>query len=53
LALNKRKEKNLSIDRYVEMGAGKNTTEFFKRRDAWMKHPMICLSEFTKENPAG
>ncbi|RHN65148.1 putative NADH dehydrogenase [ubiquinone] 1 beta subcomplex subunit 3 [Medicago truncatula] len=23
------------------MGAGKNTAEFFKRRDEWRKHPML------------
>ncbi|XP_058752854.1 NADH dehydrogenase [ubiquinone] 1 beta subcomplex subunit 3-B-like [Vicia villosa] len=23
------------------MGAGKNTAEFFRRRDEWRKHPML------------
>lgn len=29
------------IDQSEEMGAGKNTAEFFKRRDEWRKHPML------------
>ncbi|XP_068463306.1 NADH dehydrogenase [ubiquinone] 1 beta subcomplex subunit 3-B-like [Phaseolus vulgaris] len=33
-----------------EMGSGKNTAEFFRRRDAWRKHPLLT-NQFRHATP--
>ncbi|BAT82598.1 hypothetical protein VIGAN_03263800 [Vigna angularis var. angularis] len=33
-----------------EMGSGKHTAEFFRRRDAWRKHPMLT-NQFRHATP--
>jgi len=45
-----RKRERERIESEEEMGSGKHTAEFFRRRDAWRKHPML-INQFRHATP--